>query len=87
MWRPPADAHSGASFLVLSCSSLILSLPSPQGFVLDIYYQRSKAELQRCVRPDGLVPLVRAGMRDLRDFLEWGGGQFPFLSWEKPHSF
>nr|XP_042133636.1 L-fucose kinase isoform X3 [Peromyscus maniculatus bairdii] len=33
-------------------------LTDSQGFVLDIYYQRSKAELQRCVRPDGLVPLV-----------------------------
>lgn len=32
--------------------------PSPQGLVLDIYYQGTKAELQRCVGPDGLVPLV-----------------------------
>ncbi|XP_034494774.1 L-fucose kinase isoform X5 [Ailuropoda melanoleuca] len=29
-----------------------------QGFVLDIYYQGSEAEIQRCARPDGRVPLV-----------------------------
>ncbi|XP_005345726.1 L-fucose kinase isoform X1 [Microtus ochrogaster] len=33
-------------------------LTDSQGFVLDIFYQGTKAELQRCVRPDGLVPLV-----------------------------
>ncbi|XP_040592823.1 L-fucose kinase isoform X2 [Mesocricetus auratus] len=33
-------------------------LTDSQGFVLDIYYQGTKAELQRCVGPDGLVPLV-----------------------------
>lgn len=33
-------------------------LTDSQGFVLDIYYQGTKAEIQRCVGPDGLVPLV-----------------------------
>ncbi|XP_028333390.1 L-fucose kinase isoform X5 [Physeter macrocephalus] len=28
------------------------------GFVLDIYYQGTEAEIQRCARPDGRVPLV-----------------------------
>ncbi|XP_048079455.1 L-fucose kinase isoform X2 [Ursus arctos] len=29
-----------------------------QGFVLDIYYRGTEAEIQRCARPDGRVPLV-----------------------------
>ncbi|XP_073911780.1 L-fucose kinase isoform X5 [Castor canadensis] len=33
-------------------------LTDSQGFVLDIYYQGTEAEIQRCVRPDGRVPLV-----------------------------
>uniref|UniRef100_A0A8C2V248 L-fucose kinase n=1 Tax=Chinchilla lanigera TaxID=34839 RepID=A0A8C2V248_CHILA len=33
-------------------------LTDPQGFVLDIYYQGTEAQIQRCVRPDGQVPLV-----------------------------
>ncbi|XP_030780341.1 L-fucose kinase isoform X4 [Rhinopithecus roxellana] len=33
-------------------------LTDPQGLVLDIYYQGTEAEIQRCVRPDGRVPLV-----------------------------
>ncbi|XP_055477454.1 L-fucose kinase isoform X2 [Psammomys obesus] len=33
-------------------------LTDSQGFVLDIYYQGTKAELQQCIGPDGLVPLV-----------------------------
>nr|XP_012627899.1 L-fucose kinase isoform X1 [Microcebus murinus] len=33
-------------------------LADSQGFVLDIYYQGTKAEIQRCVGPDGRVPLV-----------------------------
>ena len=33
-------------------------LTDSQGLVLDIYYQGTKAEIQRCVGPDGLVPLV-----------------------------
>ncbi|XP_020752313.2 L-fucose kinase isoform X2 [Odocoileus virginianus] len=33
-------------------------LTDPQGFVLDIYYQGTEAEIQRCARPDGRVPLV-----------------------------
>lgn len=33
-------------------------LTDAQGFVLDIYYQGTEAEIQRCARPDGRVPLV-----------------------------
>nr|XP_058135728.1 L-fucose kinase isoform X2 [Dasypus novemcinctus] len=33
-------------------------LSDPQGFVLDIYYRGTEAEIQRCARPDGRVPLV-----------------------------
>uniref|UniRef100_A0A2K5TJM9 Fucose kinase n=1 Tax=Macaca fascicularis TaxID=9541 RepID=A0A2K5TJM9_MACFA len=33
-------------------------LTDPQGLVLDICYQGTEAEIQRCVRPDGRVPLV-----------------------------
>ncbi|ELW63024.1 L-fucose kinase [Tupaia chinensis] len=33
-------------------------LADSQGFVLDIYYQGTDAEIQRCVGPDGRVPLV-----------------------------
>ncbi|XP_036296947.1 L-fucose kinase isoform X2 [Pipistrellus kuhlii] len=33
-------------------------LTDAQGFVLDIHYQASEADLQRCARPDGRVPLV-----------------------------
>ncbi|XP_053522615.1 L-fucose kinase isoform X3 [Artibeus jamaicensis] len=33
-------------------------LTDPQGFVLDIYYRGTEAEVQRCARPDGRVPLV-----------------------------
>ncbi|XP_008061505.2 L-fucose kinase [Carlito syrichta] len=33
-------------------------LTDSQGFVLDIYYQGTEAEIQQCVRPDGQVPLV-----------------------------
>ncbi|XP_023564926.1 L-fucose kinase isoform X4 [Octodon degus] len=33
-------------------------LTDSQGFVLDIYYQGTEAEIQRCVGPDGQVPLV-----------------------------
>ncbi|XP_040135598.1 L-fucose kinase isoform X4 [Ictidomys tridecemlineatus] len=29
-----------------------------QGFVLDIYYQGTDAEIRRCIQPDGHVPLV-----------------------------
>uniref|UniRef100_A0A2K6DXN7 Fucose kinase n=1 Tax=Macaca nemestrina TaxID=9545 RepID=A0A2K6DXN7_MACNE len=34
------------------------SQPQREGLVLDIYYQGTEAEIQRCVRPDGRVPLV-----------------------------
>ncbi|XP_004600934.2 L-fucose kinase isoform X1 [Sorex araneus] len=33
-------------------------LTDPQGFVLNIYYQGSEAEIQSCAQPDGQVPLV-----------------------------
>ncbi|XP_075393744.1 L-fucose kinase [Tenrec ecaudatus] len=33
-------------------------LSDAQGSVLDIYYQGTEAEIQRCARPDGRVPLV-----------------------------
>ncbi|XP_077612454.1 L-fucose kinase isoform X1 [Crocuta crocuta] len=33
-------------------------LTDSQGFVLDIYYQGTEGEIQRCARPDGRVPLV-----------------------------
>ncbi|XP_012661599.1 L-fucose kinase isoform X1 [Otolemur garnettii] len=33
-------------------------LADSQGLVLDIYYQGTEAEIQRCARPDGQVPLV-----------------------------
>ncbi|KAK1330581.1 hypothetical protein QTO34_010776, partial [Cnephaeus nilssonii] len=33
-------------------------LADAQGFVLDIYYQGSEVDIQRCARPDGRVPLV-----------------------------
>ncbi|XP_066098156.1 L-fucose kinase [Saccopteryx bilineata] len=33
-------------------------LTDSQGFVLDIYYQGTEEEIQRCARPDGQVPLV-----------------------------
>ncbi|XP_012586129.1 PREDICTED: L-fucose kinase [Condylura cristata] len=33
-------------------------LADSQGFVLDIYYQGSETEIQRCAQPDGQVPLV-----------------------------
>lgn len=29
-----------------------------QGFVLDIYYRGTEAEIRRCAKPDGRVPLV-----------------------------
>ncbi|XP_038394288.1 L-fucose kinase isoform X3 [Canis lupus familiaris] len=33
-------------------------LTDSQGFVLDIYYQGTEAEIQLCARPDGRVPLL-----------------------------
>ncbi|XP_036087266.1 L-fucose kinase isoform X6 [Rousettus aegyptiacus] len=33
-------------------------LTDPQGFVLDIYYRGTEAEIRRCAKPDGRVPLV-----------------------------
>ncbi|KAM6223797.1 L-fucose kinase [Rhynchocyon petersi] len=33
-------------------------LSDAQGFILDIFYQGTEAEIQRCTRPDGKVPLV-----------------------------
>ncbi|XP_072823799.1 L-fucose kinase isoform X3 [Vicugna pacos] len=36
----------------------LLDIMSHRGFVLDIYYQGTKAEIQQCAKPDGRVPLV-----------------------------
>lgn len=66
-WRPFANSHG---CLVPDANSVP---PSSQDLVLDIYYQGTKAEIQRCVRPDGLVPLVwftGLGMRGPGDFGE-----------------
>nr|KAF6318462.1 hypothetical protein mPipKuh1_005279 [Pipistrellus kuhlii] len=54
-------------------------LTDAQGFVLDIHYQASEADLQRCARPDGRVPLVGLcpGWGALRAPMEEGG--FAFL--------
>lgn len=38
--------------------SLTLSSAPMQGFVLDIYYRGTEAEIRRCAKPDGRVPLV-----------------------------
>lgn len=52
---PCGPLRAGPPLLFALCS-----LPHPtQGFVLDIYYQGTEAEIQRCARPDGRVPLVR----------------------------
>lgn len=48
-------------------------LTDSQGFVLDIYYQGTEAEIQQCARPDGRVPLVWL----------WHGWGALGTSWEK----
>lgn len=52
---------------------LTLFSPPTQGFVLDIYYQGTEAEIQQCARPDGRVPLVWL----------WHGWGALGTSWEK----
>ncbi|XP_010642732.1 L-fucose kinase isoform X4 [Fukomys damarensis] len=57
------DSFQGARVIALPGSPAYalnhgIYLTDSQGFVLDIYYQGTEAEIQRCVRPDGQVPLV-----------------------------
>uniref|UniRef100_G3SYL4 L-fucose kinase n=1 Tax=Loxodonta africana TaxID=9785 RepID=G3SYL4_LOXAF len=57
------DGFRGARVIALPGSSAYarnhgIYLSDSQGFVLDIYYQGTEAEIQRCARPDGRVPLV-----------------------------
>nr|XP_054309747.1 L-fucose kinase isoform X3 [Pongo pygmaeus] len=57
------DSFRGARVIALPGSPAYarnhgVYLTDPQGLVLDIYYQGTEAEIQRCVRPDGRVPLV-----------------------------
>lgn len=52
--HPSCAPIPGPPFLL----SLTVLSASMQGFVLDIYYQGTEAEIQRCARPDGRVPLV-----------------------------
>lgn len=63
----------------LPAPSLTVSSPT-QGLVSDIYYRGTEAEVQRCTRPDGRVPLVQLwGPR--------GKGGFAFLFGAEPRSF
>uniref|UniRef100_A0A8D1SJD0 L-fucose kinase n=1 Tax=Sus scrofa TaxID=9823 RepID=A0A8D1SJD0_PIG len=57
------DGFRGARVIALPGSTAYarnhgVYLTDSQGFVLDIYYQGTEAEIQRCARPDGQVPLV-----------------------------
>nr|XP_058902054.1 L-fucose kinase isoform X6 [Kogia breviceps] len=57
------DGFRGARVIALPGSAAYarnhgVYLTDSQGFVLDIYYQGTEAEIQRCARPDGRVPLV-----------------------------
>ncbi|XP_059985671.1 L-fucose kinase isoform X2 [Lagenorhynchus albirostris] len=57
------DGFRGARVIALPGSTAYarnhgVYLTDSQGFVLDIYYQGTEAEIQRCARPDGRVPLV-----------------------------
>ncbi|XP_012292868.2 L-fucose kinase isoform X1 [Aotus nancymaae] len=57
------DSFRGARVIALPGSPAYarnhgVYLTDPQGLVLDIYYQGTEREIQRCVRPDGQVPLV-----------------------------
>ncbi|KAM9191648.1 L-fucose kinase [Dugong dugon] len=57
------DGFRGARVIALPGSMAYarnhgIYLSDSQGFVLDIYYQGTEAEIQRCARPDGRVPLV-----------------------------
>lgn len=73
--------------IVLGPPSLTLFSPPTQGFVLDIYYQGSEADIQRCARPDGRVPLVWLPPRlgGFGDPVEKGG--FAFLLGKELSSF
>nr|XP_031536672.1 L-fucose kinase isoform X5 [Vicugna pacos] len=57
------DGFQGARVIALPGSMTYAQnhgvyLTDSQGFVLDIYYQGTKAEIQQCAKPDGRVPLV-----------------------------
>ncbi|XP_057390779.1 L-fucose kinase isoform X7 [Balaenoptera acutorostrata] len=57
------DGFRGARAIALPGSTAYarnhgVYLTDSQGFVLDIYYQGTEAEIRRCGRPDGRVPLV-----------------------------
>lgn len=57
------DGFRGARVIALPGSTTYAQnhgvyLTDPQDFILDIYYQGTEAEIQRCARPDGRVPLV-----------------------------
>ncbi|XP_037372010.1 L-fucose kinase [Talpa occidentalis] len=57
------DGFRGARVIALPGSTAYarnhgVYLTDSQGFVLDIYYQGTEAEIQRCMQPDGQVPLV-----------------------------
>uniref|UniRef100_A0A8D0QUM5 L-fucose kinase n=1 Tax=Sus scrofa TaxID=9823 RepID=A0A8D0QUM5_PIG len=57
------DGFRGARVIALPGSTAYarnhgVYLTDSQGFVLDIYYQGTEAEIQRCARPDGQVPLL-----------------------------
>ncbi|KAG8523673.1 L-fucose kinase [Galemys pyrenaicus] len=57
------DGFQGARVIALPGSPAYarnhgVYLTDSQGFVLDIYYQGTEAEIQRCTQPDGQVPLV-----------------------------
>ncbi|XP_034494770.1 L-fucose kinase isoform X2 [Ailuropoda melanoleuca] len=54
---PVENLQAPVEAVVCNLDSL-LDIMSHRGFVLDIYYQGSEAEIQRCARPDGRVPLV-----------------------------
>ncbi|XP_058384226.1 L-fucose kinase isoform X1 [Diceros bicornis minor] len=57
------DGFRGARVIALPGSTAYarnhgVYLTDSQGFVLDIYYQGTEAEIQQCTRTDGQVPLV-----------------------------
>ncbi|XP_039707745.1 L-fucose kinase isoform X2 [Pteropus medius] len=57
------DGFRGARVIALPGSTAYarnhgVYLTDPQGLVLDIYYRGTEAEIRRCARPDGRVPLV-----------------------------
>ncbi|XP_014406877.2 L-fucose kinase isoform X2 [Camelus ferus] len=57
------DGFQGARVIALPGSMTYAQnhgvyLTDSQGFVLDIYYRGTEAEIQQCAKPDGRVPLV-----------------------------